>query len=59
MRRKKRKGADSALRLRRFRPDDPETGKVRTGKITDYVDKLDQAAICRARDIAAGYGFEI
>ncbi len=59
MRKKELKGADPASRLRREKPDNPESGKVRRGKVKGYVDYLDEATIQQARQIAARHGFEI
>ena len=59
MRKKELKGADPASRLRRVKPGNPESGKVRRGKVKGYVDYLDEATIQQARQIAARHGFEI
>lgn len=52
-------GDGKDLRLYGLRDDDPETLKVRKGKVRGYFDYLDASAIARASGTAADYGFEI
>ena len=52
-------GDGKDLFLYGLRNDDPETLKVRKGKMRGYFDYLDADAIARASRTAATYGFEI
>ena len=54
-----RSGASSGLRLSGNSDPDPRSAKVRRGVVRGYVDYLEEAEIDAARQVAAGYGFDI
>lgn len=46
------------LRLGMSNPDDPNSAKVRSGKVRGYRNHLDEATIVKLRQICTRYGFE-
>lgn len=53
-----RSGKASHLRLNRIRDKDPDSAKVRRGKVRGYRDYLDQESIECFQDLCQVYGFE-
>ena len=47
------------LKLEQQDPNDPDSAKLRRGKVKGYVDYLDGETIERCRQIAASHGFSI
>jgi hypothetical protein len=58
MQQREREGDERSLRLRVAIPGDPDSAKVRRGKIGGYVDYLEPPLIDRYRAVAAAYGLE-
>jgi len=58
MQRRERSGDERPLRLRVAIPGDPDSAKVRRGKIGGYVDYLDTPLVDKYKAVAASYGLE-
>lgn len=58
MQQREKAGAPKALRLNVAIPGDPDSAKVRRGKVRGYLDYLDHPTADRYRAVAARYGFE-